>query len=80
MKQIVIKENIKFANNYLSNLHEEGVIEPNRKIKYQQIVKVNYLIQKYNLEPNHKIINEYYNDEGNLVKRVEHTVEEYIHK
>lgn len=79
MNQIVIKENIKFANNYLSNLHEEGVNDPNRYIKYQQIVKINYLIQKYNLQPNHKIINEYYSDEGNLVKRVEHTVEEYIH-
>ncbi|MFJ5625397.1 hypothetical protein ACIQD3_22460 [Peribacillus loiseleuriae] len=79
MNQIVIKENIKFANIHLSNLHEEGIIEPNRNIKYQQIVKINYLIQKYNLQPNHKIINEYYSDEGDLVKRVEHSVEEYIH-
>ncbi|KMY49625.1 hypothetical protein [Peribacillus loiseleuriae] len=79
MNQIVIKENIKFANIQLSNLHEEGIIEPNRNIKYQQIVKINYLIQKYNLQPNHKIINEYYSDEGDLVKRVEHLVEEYTH-
>ncbi|MFJ5621970.1 hypothetical protein ACIQD3_04370 [Peribacillus loiseleuriae] len=79
MKQIVNKEHIKFSNIHLPNFHEEGVIEPNRNIKYQQIVKVNYLIQKYNLQPNHKIINEYYSDEGDLVKRVERSVEEYIH-
>ncbi|KMY49599.1 hypothetical protein [Peribacillus loiseleuriae] len=78
MKKIVIEEHTEYAKVYLIDFNEEEPIRPTQKLMYQELItKINELIQKYNLEPNHKIINEHYDEKRYLVERIEQTVEEY---
>jgi hypothetical protein len=81
MKRIVIY-NIKGYDKqdvHFNNLFNEDEEERHDNLNYQEAdAKINELINKYDMQPDHRIINYYFDQDEYLEKRDVMTVEEYL--
>lgn len=80
MKRIVIDqfEGCKFHDLYFSNIEVEEEQEHAQGLSYEETCKkISELIKKYNMQPNHKIINNLFGNDEYLISREEMTVKEW---